>query len=799
MFKNYLILALRTLRKNKISSLVNIFGLGTGIACCILTYYFIHNELSFDRFHPNLDKIFEVKTVLELDIGRVSATTPPLLGPFLKEQFPEVVDYVRMTKERMVIRKGEKIFEEQGLVADPNFFQMFNFTLKYGRSEQVLKSLDSIVLSERAAQKYFGTVSPINRILAVRIGEEFQDFVVTGVAAKIPDNSSLRFDFIVNQGKIHDASQEDWNTGLNVSCFLQLQNKEQAKVLEQKFQETADMPLRDKYGEKSSFRLFALSSYHLGAGWSSYILEGKSHSYYSLILAGISLLVLLIGCFNFINLTIGSSSSRLKEIGMRKVLGAQKRQLIRQFWLESTLMSFISLFVGLVLAECFMPAFNQLSQKNLQMEYFSAGSAFPLLLGLIVFIGIASGSYPALVLSKFSSIDLFQGKFKLSRKNKFSRLLIVFQFSISIFLMVTTVFLYQQHNFMRQRDLGYNQNQVVIVPLSNIPGESTNNSALFASLRDRLLSYDSIQGVSGSQYGLSSYWMATYFKPKEGENKIAVYNYVDHDFIQTLEMSLLEGRNFSREFLADIHKSILVNEAFVKLLGEVSPVGHNLSEYFTGDFDRQIIGVVKDFHYQSLYDPILPGFMGLVADGKNDNTKYDYAYIKFSGVKLGETLANIKKEFQEITPHTPFTYSFLDETLARQYIREKRWSRLVKYASIFAIIIACSGLFGLTLLSIARRTKEIGIRKVLGASVAQIIQLVNREFIWLVLAGNLIAWPAAYGAVSLVFRNYAFRVPLTVWIFLLAGGLALVMAVTTMSIHSLRAARSNPAETLKYE
>jgi ABC-type antimicrobial peptide transport system permease subunit len=416
-----------------------------------------------------------------------------------------------------------------------------------------------------------------------------------------------------------------------------------------------------------------------------------------------------------------------------------------------------------------------------------------------VFIGIASGSYPALVLTKFSSIDLFQGKFKLSRKNMFSRSLIVFQFSISTFLIVTTVFLYQQHNFMRQRDLGYNQNQVVIVPLSNIPGENTNTSALFASLRDRLLRYDFIEGVSGSQYGLSSYWMATYLEPKQGEKKIVVYNHVDHDFVQTLEMSLLEGRHFSREFPADLHKSILVNEAFVKLLEGKSPVGRNLSEYFTGDFDRQIIGVVKDFHYQSLYDPILPGFMGLVADEKDDYTRYNYTYIKLRENRLEEALANIKKEFQAIAPHTPFTYSFLDEALARLYLREERWSRMVKYASIFAILIACSGLFGLTLLSIARRTKEIGIRKVLGASVAQIIQLVNREFIWLVLAANLIAWPAAYMAISLVFRDYAYRVPLNVWVFLLAGGLALVMAVTTMSIHSLRAARTNPAETLKYE
>jgi putative ABC transport system permease protein len=396
-------------------------------------------------------------------------------------------------------------------------------------------------------------------------------------------------------------------------------------------------------------------------------------------------------------------------------------------------------------------------------------------------------------LSKFSSVDLFQKKIKLSRKNTFSRSLIIFQFAISIFLIVSTVFLNKQKNYMLHSNLGYDPDQVVVLPLKNLNTDFKSNATFIKTFKNKLIPYETIKGVSGSVYDLSKGWMGTYFEKAGGEPSLVVYNYADQDFISTLGMRIISGRNFSDEHPSDYEGSIIVNESFAKKLGIESPVGHHLSEFFQTDFDREIIGIVEDFHSQSLHAPIYPAFIGMA--GRN----YDYVFIKLKAESIRETISSIKKEFEALAPQIPFDYSFLDEDVARQYEREEYWIRMVEYASLFAILIACSGLMGLTLQVIFLRTKEIGIRKVLGASAHHILLLINREFLWFVLAANIIAWPAAYLVLSLVLRNYAFRISLTPWIFLVSGLLTLFLAALTVSIHTLQAVRANPSETLKYE
>jgi len=585
----------------------------------------------------------------------------------------------------------------------------------------------------------------------------------------------------------------DPQTGGNLTCFIQLENKNQAKPLQQKFATTIDLPIQKRFSKNSGHLLQSFADFHLKGEFGSHVLTQKSTISYSLILGAISLLVLMIACFNFMNLSIGQASTRIKEIGVRKVLGAQRKQLVKQFWFESLLHSFLSLMIGLMMAELFLPAFNRLSQKNLSLDVFSSEWTIAFSIGLVFVVGIAAGSYPALFLSKFSSIDLFRGKMKLSRKSSFSRSLIVFQFSISIFLIISTIFIYKQKAYMLNRNLGYETDQVVILPLKNLTPTFRKDAAFLSTLKNKLLAYDMIQNVSGSTFSVPEGWMGFYFETTGGEQTLVVYNYVDQDFLPTLGMKLLDGRNFSDEFPSDLESSIIINESFARVLGVESPVGHRLSEFFTTDFDRQIIGVVKDFHYESLHDPIYPAFMGMTG------MDYNYVFIKVKGDSLREAIPTIQKEFTALAPQVPFNYSFLDEAVARQYVREEQWVRLVEYASVFAILIACSGLFGLTLQVIFLRTREIGIRKVLGASARHILLLINREFVWLVLVANIIAWPAAYFAMSVILRNYAFRVTLTPWVFLVSGLIALLMATVTVSIHALQAVRANPSDTLKYE
>ena len=793
MFKNILKVTFRNMLKNKINSLIIIFGLSTGIVCTILSFLFISDEFSFDRFHKNLKNIYEVKMVLSLPFGRAIADPKASVATELSRQFHEVIHAVRMEKREITARSNNTYYEEDTLFSDPSFLDMFSFPLKHGEAKADLLNQDSIIISESTARKYFGKEDPVGQTLALRLDEEFFDFTVTGILYKIPDSSSLDFDILINLEKLYGASLNDSQTKTSMACFIQLENGILSTELQEKFKATIDRPLQEKYSKESGYVLAPLADFHLQGEFSSYVLEQKSTIKYSLILAAIALLVMVIACFNFMNLSVGRASTRIKEIGVRKVLGAMRRQLIRQFWSESLMYSFISLITGLVIVELCLPAFNQISHKNLSLNLFSNGWIVILFVGVVFFVGIAAGSYPAFVLSKFSSVDLFRRKMKISGKGTFNRSLIVFQFGISIFLIISTAFLFKQKSFMLNMSLGYDTDQVIVLPLKNLTSSFAKKSMFVEALKNKLLQYEIIQGVSGSNSGFPEGWMGTYFETTSGEQSLVVYNYADQDFLPTLGMKLIEGRNFSEDFPSDEEGSVIINESFAKMLGTESKTGHYLSEFFNTNFNRQIIGVVKDFHYESLHDPILPAFIGM------SGMDFEYVFVKVDGGRLREAIATLREEFSALAPQTLFEFSFLDEDVARQYEREELWVRMVEYASIFAILIACSGLLGLTLQIIFLRTKEIGIRRVLGASIRHIILLINREFLWLVVAANVLAWPAAYFTMSAVLKNYAFRIALSFWIFLISGAAALLLAFITVSTHTLRAARINPSKTLKYE
>ncbi|MFC2167219.1 ABC transporter permease, partial [Acidobacteriota bacterium] len=406
MVKNILTITLRNLLKNRLNSLIIIFGLSTGILCTILSFLYIHDELSFDKFHKNLKDIYEVKMVLSLPMGRAVADPKAITALDITQQFPEVIRAVRIEKKNIAARANNAIYEEKALVADPDFMDMFTFPLKYGDSTITLRGPDSIVLSEKTANKYFGEQDPVGETLSLRLTDEFSDFVVGGVLQKIPDSSSLNFDILINIEKVYGSTLNDPQNRASLSSFIQLEKGKNALELQEKFKTSIDQPLKERFSNESGHILQPLADFHLRGEFGSLVLNQKSTIKYSLILAVIALLVMIIACFNFMNLSIGRASLRIKEIGVRKVLGAQRKQLIKQFWFESLMYSFISLIVALVMVELCFPAFNRLSQKNLRLDLFSNEWTVVFFVGLVFLIGIAAGSYPALVLSKFSSVDL---------------------------------------------------------------------------------------------------------------------------------------------------------------------------------------------------------------------------------------------------------------------------------------------------------------------------------------------------------------------------------------------------------
>ena len=815
MIKNYLTVVLRHMRGHKANALINTLGLAIGIACCILIFFFVQDELSFDRFHIHVDTIFEVKGTLYMGDMRMGVDAQPPLAPTLPERFPEALAAVRITREEHVMRAGNALGREKGIATDAAFFEMFAFPLLDNASLRVLEDPQAVVLTERLASKYFGARDPIDQTLAIRVDDAYQDFRVAAVARNVPENSSLRFDYVLSIEKIYGDQMLEWNSGKHIPTFVRLARRDQAGPLVQKFPDTIDKQFIRQFDEKSGYSLQAFSDYHLRPVRGSGLLEAKSSTAYSLILAGVALLVLLIACFNFMNLTIGNASTRLREIGVRKVLGAGRRQLIKQFWFESLALSFFALVIGALLAQVVLPVFNALSQKAIRPAYLQNAGLWMFLLGMVLFVGLVSGGYPALVLSRFQSVQLFRGRTMFAGKNVFSKLLITLQFAISIFLIVATVIMSRQNNFLTHKDLGYDSDLVLVVALEDVTSGTQLQPAVFPVLKTRLLQYEGILSVSGARYDMAHFWMTHAPNLKEGERVLLDYNHVDYDYLQTLGLRLVEGRDFSPDFPSDLENAVIVNEMFVKSFGMEPPVGRSISEPFQEDPEGTIIGVVEDFHYQSLHQPIRPVYIRLTGRARRGGppppagvqrkmrpvftSEITHMYVKLKGRDPQAALGNIQKEFKDLAPGIPFSYSFLDEAVARQYKMEERWGRIINYASIFAVLIACSGLFGITLLAMARRTKEIGIRKVMGASVWQIASLINREFLLLVALANILAWPAGYFAMRKLLENYAFRISIQPWFFLFSGVLALAVALVTVSVQALRAARADPVDALRYE
>lgn len=789
MFKNYLKIAVRSLLKFKVYSFINIFGLSVAIACCILILLFVQNELSYDSFHVNKDRIYQVYTQRLSSNGEIrnSSYVPMPFASTLSSEFDEIEAAARFYTTTAVIRSHNHLVREEVLFTDPTFFDIFSFSLKSGNRYRSLLDGYSIVLSEKISEKYFSDNNPIGQVISMSLNEQSLDFVVTGVLQNSPENSTIKYDFVAPFERLYDLSSgaleraTSWNSHNN-NVFVLINQDVQLSTLESRLPTFAN-----KYFDPPrEIKLQPLSDVHLNPSIDSGWLEPVSYPLYSYLLGGIAAIVLLIACVNFMTISIGQFSSRTGEIGMRKVMGAQRTQLMKQFLTESVFMSFLALFLGGFLAKFFLPTFNDFTEKSLNLDFTSNMSTLLILTLLTIIIGLIAGSFPSLVMSRFQPIEIFRNKIKLGGGKNFGKVMVVLQFSLSIFLIITTIIMTKQKNFLITKNLGYNQEQVVVIPTIK-SGEGFNILEVF---KNELATESRVVNISGSGFSFDRGYHRVGFRHQDKAMDAFEYR-VDFNYLSLLDLKLLQGRDFSKDFKTDPDQAAIVNETFVKKIGWENPVGQSFN--FRG---RQltVIGIVKDYHFQSLHSSIQPVILHL-----DTNVPIRYLLAKIQPNDIPGSIEVLKSKWKMLAADTPFEFYFLDNDVARQYQAEQRWNNIITYSSIIAIVIACLGLFGLSSLTVTRRTKEIGVRKVMGASIPGLVGLINKEFLILVLLGNLVAWPIAYFVMDHWLQTFAYQSQLSIFSFLLAAFAAFVIALLTVSYQSIKAALLNPVETLRYE
>jgi putative ABC transport system permease protein len=799
MFKNYLKTAIRNLWKKKSFSLINIVGLALGIAVSLLMLLYVFNELTYDRFNKNSDNIYRIALNLEAQGLSMSIPgSPAPFGPALAEQYPEVlrIGRLRSTGGR-IISYEDKIFDESRIYyADPGIFDIFTITVLRGDEKTFLEAPFSVVLTEEMAEKYFGSEEALGKTL--RWNDE-DVYTVTGLVKKMPENSHFKFNMLASLSSLGGTFDDPMSwMGFNFTTYLLLQDSVSLDGLDQKYYTFLmdNMPEQIKQLDvKMELFLQALKSIHLHSH-----LEGEMEPVgnvaYIWILTTIAFFILLIACINFMNLSTAQSARRAKEVGMRKVLGANRRKLISQFLGESLLLGLFSLFFALLLVRALLPVFNKLVLKELTFNPLQNWWMLTGILMITLVVGLLSGAYPALFLSSFMPMDVFRSRFKAGKGHRFFRNgLVTFQYVVSIALICCTFFVFSQLRYVKHYALGFDKEQVLVMSLR---GQLSSQAETFKA---EILRLSGVSRASCSStlpaFGRSE----TYFA-FEGYNQeqpqVLPYVEADEDHLDTLGIELAAGRNFSSEYPSD-KKAVLLNETLVRQIGWEDPIGKvvNMTDIVEEDqsfiqVPYTVIGVIKDFHFDSLREKIrgyvikMPGQVGRIA-------------VKIRPESIAETIRSIEEIWKRMNPAYPFDYSFLDEAFDRQYRSEQRIGNIFFAFSLIAIFVACLGLFGLASFTTEQRTKEIGIRKVLGASVPNVVALLSKDFTKWVILANLIAWPIAYYAMLTWLKNFAYRISLGVWVFVLSGLIALGIALLTVSVKSLKAATSNPIDSLRYE
>lgn len=810
MFRNYLLVAIRNLWKRKLFSLINVIGLSVGIACFFLISANLMDEFSYDNFHENTENLYRVALERIYPDNVVNyALIPASLGPAMLNDFPEVQDMTRILKMRasVIFRYGDKTYEEDKLcLVEPKFFEIFNIPLLQGDPAEVFSTPNSLVMTRDTAVKYFGDDDPMGKSITTPQGQ----FMVSGVCENVPKNSHLEFDFAGSLGILNLDRQPNY-VSFSVYTYIVLSDGTRPKEIEEKLpalvehyaagqiQARSGISYKDYIAAGNGYNYFLqpIRDIHLHSNLTMEIKPNGNITYVYILIA-IALFLIVIACINFMNLATAISVTRAREVGIRKIVGSSRRSLIRQFLLESLVLSFVSLVIAGLMIQLVLPVFNNLSRKELEIDFISQPINLLMLLVMGLVVGILAGSYPAFVLSSFHPVTVLKGRFSASRKGiRLRNTLVIFQFAISIVLISMTLLISRQMDFMQSRDLGFDKNNLIVMERAYTLGPQEE------AFKQELSELPGVVSSAGSNTTISGgfYYGVMFQTEQDSEIKTTRGMTVDKDFIETLDLKILEGRGFAKEFNDSFN--VVINESAIREFGWNDPVGMRLKRIGdpgerVGDFT--VIGVVKDFHYNSLHEDIDSFVLfTLPEDQPQQPPVYPLWNVRIRPENTEATLAAVESVWKKIAPGQPFSSYFLDTRLDDLYQNEKTSGRIFGIFSILAIVIACIGLFGLSTYMAEQRTKEIGIRKVLGSTASKIVVLLSKDFAKLVGGAFLIAVPIAYYVMYKWLQNFSFRTSIQFWIFFMAGFAALIVAQFTISFQAVRAANSNPADAIRFE
>ena len=790
MFRNYVHTALRNLLRNPVYALINIFGLSIGIACSLLIMIFIKHEISYDKFHEKRDHLYRM--IFELKSPDFEITSPQMTAPVtpdLAEEFPEVNHTTRITAYRQGFFNYHNIAykAENVLYADSSFFEMFSYNLLLGNPETVLKEPFSLVLNEEMANHIFGDENPVGKI--VRWNNR-DDLVITGVVKSVPVNSHLQLTSLISFSSLYEDKRlhMDWNGGMQYYHYIELKPGVSVKSVEAKLPDFMYQHINylyEQYNSSINASLQPVRDIHLKSGYAGEIgIVGSLSGIY--IYSAIALFILFIACINFMNLTTAKSTRRAREVGMRKVVGAARNSLVAQFLGESVIMSLIGLILALVIIEVLLPEFRNMVNRELELYQLKN---LDLIIGIPIFIivvGILAGSYPAFYMSAFKPVNVLKGIFSGQKGSTgFRNILVLIQFAVSLVLIICTLVIYTQLRYIKSKDVGYQKENILVLQFTS-EGFKNKYEILKANLKNipGILSSSATSEIPGRGFTSNGY-------QPEGYDQFLMFNAVDvdYDYVQTMGLQVLQGRAFSQEFPSD-KGAYMINETLAKELNWENPLEKTI---FRGG-EHQVIGVVKDFHFASLHQEISPLIFHMAP-----YLGYDFLMVRINTEHLNNLIGNIKHAWQQIDPNEPFEYFFLDDVFNEMYRAEKKMSTILLYVAITAVIIACMGLFGLTLYSTEQRIREIGVRKVFGSTVTRVVFLLTGNFTRWVLLANILAWPVAYLIIRKYMQIYAYRINLPIWIFFLTAFAAYLIALFTISFQSIKAGTTNPAEALRYE
>ena len=815
MFKNYIKIAIRNLVKNKIFTFINIFGLAVGICCFIILSLYVLDEVGHDRFNKNADQIYRIYTHTRLHGEEANnSKTPALLGITLLKDYPEVINYTRIGYfGQHSIRYKDKAFREGSIyTVDSTYFSMFTFPFIYGDPKTALKNPYSVVITEKTAKKYFGNENPLGKTFIV---DDTSAYLITGVMKNFPDKSHFRCNFLLSMSTYPITTRNDWLNSW-YTTYIELRKGTSPKEFDKKLQDIVQqytLPEAEKIlgmsfkdfklnGNTYEFHLQPLTSIYLysqekynidpNTEWSGI---KSSNFMYSEMSIAIAAFILLIAIFNFMNLSTAKSEKRGKEVGIRKTLGSTKFMLIKQFIVESTIICFSAVIISIALTEIALPLFNSFVDREIKFELFNNYYTLPALILFTIIVGLISGSYPAFYLSSFQPAEVLKSdRHKGYRKNFVRSTLVIIQFSISIALIIATIIIKSQLDYLQNKNLGFNKENLITINNSKSLGDKVDlfkenilrNSNVISATTSSLMFQSGIPG-SGILYNKTA-----------GTDVVSCqFLDVDYDFLKTFHLKIKEGRFFSKDFPSDT-SMVVINEEAAKEFHAVDPVGKILASIDASKSKmdvKRIIGVVKNFNYESLHQKIRPlvFYLSPVTQAASVTT------IRVNSRNLPETIKYIENTWHKYVTKEKLNWTFLDQNLARMYSAEEKIGIITTVFSVLAVIIACLGLFGLISFVTEQRTKEIGIRKVLGASVTEILIILSKEITVWVMFANLLAWPVAYLFMEKWLKDFAYRINISPVIFVLSGIIALVIALMTVSYQAINAALANPVKSLRYE